>query len=198
MSKKAAQRRKKIIDLFVSVFMLKPVEFNDFFIFSINSRGITFIFAPGRGPGARLERNGRALGARRGRSGRELGARHARQRRCFPFKCDWTNTLTSGPFGHLYWLARSKLRPWPLGTPQSSYPGDCSKAGGNLPRRPAPPPPLRVLAAFFSGGQFLHLGMFFVPPFGSVSPSARAQRATAALQARARPAPRCENNCDLR
>ena len=124
--------------------------------------------------------------------------RYGRQRRCFPFKCDWTNTLTSGPFGHLYWLARSKLRPWPLGTPQSSYPGDCSKAGGNLPRPPALPPPLRVLAAFFSGGQFLHLGMFFVPPFGSVSPSARAQRATAALQARARPAPRCENNCDLR
>ena len=141
MSKKAAQRRKKIIDLFVSVFMLKPVEFNDFFIFSINSRGITFIFAPGRGPGARLERNGRALGARRGRSGRELGARHARQRRCFPFKCNRTNTLTSGPFGHLYWLARSKLRPWPLGTPQSSYPGDCSKAGGNLPRPPASPRP---------------------------------------------------------
>ena len=47
--------------------MLKPVEFNDFFIFSINSHRITFIFAPGRGPGARLERNGRALGARRAR-----------------------------------------------------------------------------------------------------------------------------------
>ena len=91
--------------------MLKPVEFNDFFIFSINSHRITFIFAPGRGPGVRLERNGRALGARRGRSGRELGARHARQRRCFPFKCNRTNALTSGPFGHLYWLARSKLRP---------------------------------------------------------------------------------------
>ena len=110
-SKKAAQRRTKIIDLFLCVFMLKPVEFNDFFIFSINSHRITFIFAPGYGPGARLERNGRALGARRGRSGRELGARHARQRRCFPFKCNRTNALTSGPFGHLYWLARSKLRP---------------------------------------------------------------------------------------
>ena len=91
--------------------MLKPVEFNDFFIFSINSHGITFILAPGRGPGARLERNGRALGARRGRSGRELGACHARQRRCFAFKCNRTNTLASGPSGHLYWLARSKLRP---------------------------------------------------------------------------------------
>ena len=37
--------------------------------------------------------------------------RYGRQRRCFLFKCDWTNALTSGPFGHLYWLARSKLRP---------------------------------------------------------------------------------------
>ena len=120
--------------------MLKPVEFNDFFIFSINSHRITFIFAPGRGPGARLERNGRALGARRGRSGRELGARHARQRRCFPFKCNRTNTLTSGPFRRLYWLPRSKLRPWPLDTPQSTYPGDCSKASGNLPHPAAPAP----------------------------------------------------------
>ena len=106
--------------------------------------------------------------------------RYGRQRRCFLFKCDWTNALTSGPFGHLYWLARSKLRPWPLGTPQSSYPGDCSKAGGNLPHPPAPPlPPLRVLAALFSGGQFLHLGMFFLPPFGSVSPSPGALNSSA-------------------
>ena len=37
--------------------------------------------------------------------------RYGRQRRCFPFKCNRTNALTSGPFGHLYWLARSKLRP---------------------------------------------------------------------------------------
>ena len=58
--------------------MLKPVEFNDFFIFSINSRGITFIFPPGRGPGARLERNGRALGARRGGA---AGANSARAMR---------------------------------------------------------------------------------------------------------------------
>ena len=159
--------------------MLKPVEFNDFFIFSINSHGITFILAPGRGPGARLERNGRALGARRGRSGRELGACHARQRRCFPFKCNRTNTLTSGPPGHLCWLARSKVRPWPLDAPQSNYPGDCSKAGGNLPHPPAPLPALRVLAPFFSGGQFRHLGMFFLPPFGSVSPSPGALNSSA-------------------
>ena len=37
--------------------------------------------------------------------------RYGRQRRCLPFKCNRTNTLTSGPPGHLYWLTRSKLRP---------------------------------------------------------------------------------------
>ena len=96
------------------------------------------------------------------------------------------------------WRALS-CGPGRLARPKAVTPAIAAKPAATPPRPPAPPPaPLRVLAAFFSGGQFLHLGMFFVPPFGSVSPSARAQRATAALQARARPAPRCENNCDLR
>ena len=143
------------------------------------------MFAPGRGPGARLERNGRALGARRGRSGRELGARHARQRRCFPFKCNRTNTLTSGPFGHLYWLARSKLRPWPLDTPQSSYPGDCSKAGGNLPHPPALPPRFGSLPRCSRAVSFFTLACFLFHRLGPFRP----RRAPSARPLRSRRAP---------
>ena len=59
--------------------MLKPIEFYDFFTFLLNSHRITFIFTPGRGPGARLERSGRALGARRGRNGpKRWNKKHAK------------------------------------------------------------------------------------------------------------------------
>ena len=95
------------------------------------------------------------------------------------------------------WRALS-CGPGRLARPKAVTPAIAAKPAATSPALQPPSPPLRVLAAFFSGGQFLHLGMFFVPPFGSVSPSARAQRATAALQARVRPAPRCENNRDLR
>ena len=112
--------------------------------------------------------------------------RYGRQRRCFPFKCNRTNTLTSGPFGHLYWLARSKLRPWPLGTPQSSYPGDCSKAGGNLPRPPAPPP-LRFgsLPRFSRAVSFFTLACFLFHRLGPFRP----RRAPSARPLRSRRAP---------
>ena len=109
--------------------------------------------------------------------------RYGRQRRCFLFKCDWTNALTSGPFGHLYWLARSKLRPWPLGTPQSSYPGDCSKAGGN------PPPPSSPPARSASGPCRVFLGRSVSSPWHVFCSTVWVRFALGARPARDRCAP---------
>ena len=142
-----------------------------------------------------------ATGARWARAGGAAGANSARAMRARDVlfhsnAIGLTHSLPVPP-GTCTGCRALSCGPGRLTRPKVITPAIAAKPAATSPALQPPSPPLRVLAAFFSGGQFLHLGMFFVPPFGSVSPSARAQRATGALQARARPAPRCEKNCGL-
>ena len=124
-----------------------------------------------------------ATGARWARAGGAAGANSARAMRASDVvfhsnAIGLTRSLPAPPGTCAGWRAL-RCGPGRLTRPKVITPAIAAKPAATFPALQPPAPPLRVLAAFFSGGQFLHFGMFFLPPFGSVSPSPGALNSSA-------------------
>ena len=176
--------------------LLKPIELLNFLTLSTNSRKITIIFTPGRGPDARLERSGRALGARRGRNGpKRWNKKHAKVK-----KLTAREKRGKDP--------KRGVGGWRVGEVAAGFAAIAGVTALGRAKRPGPQ--LRARQPVQVPGR---AGSWCVSPiafewkttslarmaraeFAPAAPPARAQRAPVALQARPRPAPRCENKCN--